>query len=292
MTTMPINKPHNLRNVFISFVYFCQKVLHYILYSLSIFTSVSKTSLNPLSAIFIAVLFIGVFGLSGCFGYRALPTVEEQGQNPKQCAKVQNIVVGLLDDIPCDDCAQSDGIKAKEPPKKDKNSSKKAKKETKLSTQSKESQIDSSTSSNGAKNALNITENEARDALLAGLNDLCEALDDTYSVSLRYASDMTETISKKVFVATSTKQASVKVELEFIPDFFNEERKRFSSRANSQMEIQSKKVLEIGKNINIEPKDKAYLLRRAIDSAIKGIEKGVQRAKQNQSKLEKPKKSK
>lgn len=234
-----------------------------------------KTSYTNQAKLMLTIVFVSVFGLSGCFGYKALPSVKNPPENPtpQKCPKVQQIVIGLLDDTPCEDCAQKDGIKELEKPPLAKDS-KKSKKPAQ------ESNTDESNQSepNPTNNALGITQDEAEQALLAGLNDLCQELEEMYVVSLRYGSDLVESTSKGTFVATSIKQASVKLELEFIPDFFNGERKRFSARANAQMEIKSKKVLEIGKRVNIEPKDKAYLVRKAMDSAIKEISKGIKRA--------------
>ncbi|MGX3044787.1 hypothetical protein [Helicobacter sp. T3_23-1056] len=235
----------------------------------------NQTSKNLATSSMFAVCLLGIFGLNGCFGYRALPSVQNPQENPppRQCAKIQSVVIGLLDDVPCEDCAQKDGIKELETPKK----AKKPKNASK--TQSTNADNDENATQNEPQNALGITQDEANQALLAGLNDLCDELQENYVVSLRYASKMTQSTTKGVFVATDTKQASVKIELEFVPDFFNGERRRFSARANAQMEIKGKKVLEIGKKIDLEPKDRAYLLRRAMDSAIKEITKGINKAR-------------
>lgn len=232
-----------------------------------------KTSYTNQTKLMLTIVLVSVFGLSGCFGYKALPSVKNPTANPtpQKCPKVQQIVIGLLDDAPCEDCAQKDGIKELEKPLPTKNP-KKSKKPAQ------ESNTEEKSSPSEPNNALGITQDEAELALLAGLNDLCQELDEMYVVSLRYGSDLVESTSKGTFVATNTKQASVWLELEFIPDFFNGERKRFSARANAQMEIKSKKVLEIGKRTDIEQKDKAYLLRKAMDSAIKGISKGIKKA--------------
>lgn len=234
-----------------------------------------KTPYTNQAKLMLTIVFISVFGLSGCFGYKALPSVKNPPENPtpQKCPKVQQIVIGLLDDTPCEDCAQKDGIKELEKPLPTKNP-----KKSKNTTQESNTDESSTSESNPTNNALGITQDESEQALLAGLNDLCQELEEMYVVSLRYGSDLVESTSKGTFVATSIKQASVRLELEFIPDFFNGERKRFSARANAQMEIKSKKVLEIGKRVNIEPKDKAYLVRKAMDSAIKEISKGIKRA--------------
>lgn len=239
------------------------------------YKTLQKISYTNQAKLMLTIVFVSVFGLSGCFGYKALPSVKNSPENPtpQKCPKVQQIVIGLLDDTPCEDCAQKDGIKELEKPPLTKDSKK-------SKTPAQESNTDESSQSepNPTNNALGITQDEAEQALLAGLNDLCQELEEMYVVSLRYGSDLVESTSKGTFVATSIKQASVKLELEFIPDFFNGERKRFSARANAQMEIKSKKVLEIGKRISIEPKDKAYLVRKAMDSAIREISKGIKRA--------------
>ena len=252
----------------------------------TILSKSAKTSYTSQTKPMLTIVFVSVFGLSGCFGYKALPSVKNPSTNPapQKCPKVQQIVIGLLDDTPCEDCAQKDGIKELEKPTKNQKQSKKSTQESNTQTESSEP--------NPANNALGITQDEAEQALLAGLNDLCQELDEMYVVSLRYGSDLVESTSKGVFIATSIKQASVKLELEFIPDFFNGERRRFSARANANMELKSKKVLEIGKRIEIESKDKAYLLRKAMDSAIKEISKGIKRASASQNTSPSPAKPK
>lgn len=235
----------------------------------------NQTSKKISTSSMFAVFLIGIFGLNGCFGYKALPNVQnpQENQPPRQCAKIQSVVIGLLDDVPCEDCAQKDGIKELETPK--------TTKKQKNAKHTKPTNTDSNENStpNEPQNVLGITQDEANQALLAGLNDLCDELQENYVVSLRYASKMTQSTTKGVFVATNTKQASVKIELEFVPDFFNGERRRFSARANAQMEIKGKKVLEIGKKNDLEPKDKAYLLRKAMDLAIKEITKNINKAR-------------